>query len=123
MKVEAMSEDTLPQSACCISHSEFRMGVIVCECGGEIAGRIDTENLRRQAAGLPGVVYAACEAFPCSRDGQARLRRVVAENELDRVLIAGCAPRLVEKLFQQAARAARLDSGCIEVADIREQCA
>jgi len=123
MKDEAMSEDTLPQSTIRNPQSEFRIGVVVCECGGEIAGRIDTMSLRRQAAGLPGVVYAACEAYPCSRDGQARLRRAIAENELDRMLIAGCAPRLVEKLFQQAAQTAGLDGGCIEVADIREQCA
>jgi heterodisulfide reductase subunit A len=40
--------------------------------------------------------------------------------ELDRVLIAGCTPRLVEKLFRQATG---LDSGSLEVTDIREQCA
>ena len=96
------------------------IGVVICDCGGEIARRLDTESLRRGAAALPGVAYTAREAYPCSKDGQARLRGAIRDHNLDRVLIAGCAPRLVEQLFRQAAE---LDDGRVEVADIREQCA
>src|SRR3972149_2401456 len=45
---------------------------------------------------------------------------MIAEHKLERVLIAGCTPRLIEKLFQQAAG---LGNGGVEVTDIREQCA
>jgi heterodisulfide reductase subunit A len=100
--------------------NEDLIGVVICDCGGEIARRLDTESLRREAAALPGVAYAAREAYPCSKDGQARLRQAIRDHPLDRVLIAGCAPRLVERLFRQAAE---LDGGRVEVADIREQCA
>ncbi len=96
------------------------IGIVICDCGGEIARRLDTESLRRGAAALPGVVYTTREAYPCSKDGQARLREAIRDHKLDRVLIAGCAPRLVERLFR---RAAELDDGRVEVADIREQCA
>ena len=103
-----------------IPPSELRIGVVVCGCGGAIADRMDVESLHQHAARLPGVAYSTCEPYPCSKDGQVRLRQMIAEHKLDRVLIAGCTPRLIEKLFQQAAG---LGNGGVEVTDIREQCA
>ncbi|GAP13704.1 methyl-viologen-reducing hydrogenase, delta subunit/4Fe-4S dicluster domain [Longilinea arvoryzae] len=97
-----------------------RVGVILCECGAILSGRLDPEALQRQTAALPGVVYVHHEAFPCSRDGQERLRRAIREQNLERVLIAGCAPRLVEKLFRNAVREAGLDPGYLMVSNIRD---
>ena len=62
------------------------------------------------------------EAYPCSKDGRERIRRAITEQKLDRVLIAGCAPRLVEKLFRQAVESV-LDPAYVNIADIREQVA
>ena len=122
----AEGEDALSPSAIPLRiapGTTARLGVVICDCGKEIAGRLDTESLRRQAAELPGVAYAARDAYPCSKDGQARLRQAIADHELERVLIAGCAPRLVEKLFRRAGQLAGLSSSCVEVVNIREQCA
>jgi heterodisulfide reductase subunit A len=100
-----------------------RLGVFICECGDEIAGALDTEALRRQAANLPNVAYAAHDCYPCSKDGQERLRQAITENRLNRVLIAGCSPRLVEKLFRQAVQPAGISSSALSVTNIREQAA
>ncbi len=97
-----------------------RVGVILCECGGVLSSRLDLDDLERQAAGLPGVVYVYHEAFPCSRDGQERLRQAVRENDLERILVAGCAPRLVEKLFRNALQETGLDAGYLMVSNIRD---
>jgi heterodisulfide reductase subunit A len=113
---EAMNESTLSQP-------EIRLGVIICECGDQIAGRLDTELLRQWASALPDVVYSVCDVYPCSKDGQARLHQAIADQSLDRALIAGCTPRLVEKLFREAGRTAGLPEGCVEVVNIREHCA
>lgn len=102
---------------------DLRTGVIICNCGGEISGKIDTQLLQQRVADMPGVVYTACDSFPCNRDGRSRIQQAVREHSLDRVLVAGCTPRTVEKLFKQTARAAGLNANCIGVADIREQCA
>ena len=81
---------------------------------------------RRPCAGRPArfpeVVYAVREAYPCSKDGRERIRQAITEQKLDRVLIAGCAPRLVEKLFRQAVEPV-LDPAYVNIADIREQVA
>lgn len=100
-----------------------RTGVLVCECGDEIAGVLDTHALCATAADLPGVVYACSEAYPCSKDGLLRMQQAITENNLERVLVAGCTPRLVEKHFRDAALSVGLEPGVVEVVDIREHCA
>lgn len=97
-----------------------RVGVILCECGGAISRRLDLAELERQAAGLTGVVYTHYEAYPCSKDGQERLRSAIREHNLERILIAGCAPRLVEKLFRQALQDTSLNPGYLMVSNIRD---
>lgn len=100
-----------------------QVGVFVCECGNQISGTLDTESLRHDAASLTSVVYASCEAYPCSRDGQTRIQHAINEQGLDRVLIAGCTPRLVRNLFENVVQAAGLDRSFLDIRDIREQCA
>jgi len=100
-----------------------RTGVLVCECGEEIAGVLDTTALRDTAADLSGVIYTGCEAYPCSKDGLLRMQQAITENKLERVLVAGCTPRLVEKHFRDAALSAGLEADGVEVVDIREHCA
>mgnify|MGYP001260869876 CR=1 FL=1 len=100
-----------------------RTGVILCECGGLIGGPIDLEQLELQASALPGVIYTHREAFPCSKDGQERLPKAIEEHKLERVLVAGCSPRLVEKLFRRAVQTTTLDPGYLMVANVREQAA
>jgi heterodisulfide reductase subunit A len=100
-----------------------RTGVVICECGGKISGILKIDAISNNASMLPGVVYVANEAFPCNRDGLVRLQRAIRDHQLERVLVAGCTPRLVEKLFREAAEAVGLERSYLEVADIRELCA
>ena len=100
-----------------------RIGVCICNCGKEIAGILNTEQLCQQADAIPEVVYSTQEAFPCSKDGQARISQAIQEKQLERLLVAGCSPRLVEKLFREAAQIAGLPGAYVHVVDIREQCA
>lgn len=100
-----------------------RTGVVICRCGGQISARLDAELLRQQAAALPGVIYTGCEDYPCSKDGQLRLQQAIRDGKLERVMVAGCAPRLVEQLFRRAADGAGLGSGAVQIINIREQCA
>jgi len=118
-----MAEELYPQYEFHKLKSSLRIGVFICECGGEIAGFLDTNILREKTAVLPGVAYATSEAYPCNKDGRARIRQAITDHKLDRVLIAGCTPRLVEKLFREVAEESGLDGAYLDIADIREQCA
>ena len=106
-----------------MAESTPRVGVFICDCGGKISGMLDTESLRRQAAEIPEVVYAIREAYPCSKDGRERIRRAILEQKLERVLIAGCSPRLVEKLFREAVQPTGLEADYLHVVDVREHVA
>jgi heterodisulfide reductase subunit A2 len=103
-----------------IDESCARVGIFLCECGGCIADTLNMAALSKQAARMPGVVYVHHEAYPCSKDGRERMRKAVIDQGLDRVLVAGCAPRLVEKLFNQSLGPELIEPGCLQVVNIRE---
>lgn len=97
-----------------------RVGVILCDCGGVISSRINMDELAHQTAELPGVAFTHHEPYPCSKDGQERLQIAIRENNLERILVAGCAPRLVEKMFRQAIQDTPVLPGYLIVVNIRE---
>lgn len=107
----------------------IRTGLFICDCGershntARIANRLNTDDLCRQSNLLSGVAYTTHEAYPCSKDGRRRICQAIAEKDLNRVLIAGCTPRLIEKLFRQTILSAGLDPAMLGIVDIREQCA
>ena len=113
-----MAEDEFPVAETCP-----RVGVFLCECGGMIGGVIDVDLLAKDIRQLPGVVFVHHEAYPCSKDGQERLRQAIQDHDLERVLVAGCAPRLVEKLFYRALEGTAVEPGYLMVVNIREQSA
>ncbi|UCF62372.1 MAG: hydrogenase iron-sulfur subunit [Anaerolineaceae bacterium] len=100
-----------------------RTGIVICECGDKIASVLDTDLLRERSASLPGVVYTMSEPYPCNIDGRSRIRQAIIDHKLERVLIAGCAPRLVEHLFQQTMEEAGPAGRYLSVVDVREHCA
>jgi heterodisulfide reductase subunit A len=70
---------------------------------------------------LPNVVYAEENLFSCSQDAQDNLRRIFAEQKLNRVVVAACSPRTHEPLFQETMKAAGLNKYLFEMANIRNQ--
>ncbi|GAB4302909.1 MAG: CoB--CoM heterodisulfide reductase iron-sulfur subunit A family protein [Desulfuromonadia bacterium] len=99
-----------------------RIGVFVCHCGENISRTVDVEEVAGEAARLPGVVYATDYKYMCSDPGQGLLKKGVAEYRLDGVVVAACSPRMHEKTFRSAAKAAGLNPFLCEMANIREHC-
>ena len=56
-----------------ISKEEPRIGVFVCNCGINIAGTVDVEEVARWAGTLDGVVVSREYKFLCSSLGQAMI--------------------------------------------------
>jgi heterodisulfide reductase subunit A len=65
-------------------------------------------------------VYAENMDYPCSRQGQDEVIAVIKNNKLDRVVVAGCSPRLYEPTFQSCVSRAELNPWLFEMANIRE---
>jgi heterodisulfide reductase subunit A-like polyferredoxin/coenzyme F420-reducing hydrogenase delta subunit len=99
------------------------IGVFICECGGKIAGTLDVSALVGQASKLPHIAGAEQANYWCLPRGLARLREAVAEQHLDRVVIAGCTPRTHDALFRRAVDSVMTDSALINITNLRDLCA
>ncbi len=97
-----------------------RIGVFVCQCGSNIASVINVNALTEYAKTLPNVVHAENMNYPCSRQGQDTIKTAIKNNKLDRVVVAGCSPRLYEPTFQTCVSQAELNPWLFEMANIRE---
>jgi len=105
-----------------IGGEEPRIGVFVCHCGINIGGVVDVPAVREYAQTLPHVVYVDESLYTCSQDSQAKIKEVITENQLNRVVVASCSPRTHEPLFQETIREAGLNKYLFEMANIRDQC-
>ncbi|MDR7543889.1 MAG: FAD-dependent oxidoreductase [Armatimonadota bacterium] len=99
-----------------------RIGVFICHCGSNIAGVVDVRGLAAYARTLPGVAVAETSMYTCSADTLARIKQAIAEEHLNRVVVASCTPRTHEPIFREALREAGLNPYLFEMANIRDQC-
>jgi heterodisulfide reductase subunit A len=101
---------------------ELRIGVFVCECGHNIAGTVDCEAVRAHASKMPDVVFAQRNRYTCSDPGQQQIKQAIADQRLNRVVVAACSPRLHEPTFRACLSQAGLNPYLLDIANIREQC-
>jgi len=101
--------------------AEPRIGVFVCNCGINIGGIADVPAVREYAKTLPGVVHVEDNLFTCSQDTQDKMKEVIKEKVINRVVVASCSPRTHEPLFQETIRDAGLNKYLFEMANIRDQ--
>jgi len=98
-----------------------RIGVFVCNCGINIAGVVDVPAVTEYASRLPFVELADQNLFTCSQDTQEKIKAVIKENNLNRIVVASCSPRTHEPLFQETLQACGLNKYLFEMANIRDQ--
>ena len=99
-----------------------RIGVYVCHCGLNIARTVDCEKVAAQSSSLPDVVIARDIQYACSEPGQQSMKEDIAEQGLDRIVIASCSPRLHEPTFRQMLESVGLNPYLLEMANLREHC-
>jgi len=99
-----------------------RIGVYVCHCGTNIAGKVDSAGVAQSAAGLRNVAVARDYKFMCSDPGQDMIIKDIREMGLNRVVVASCSPRLHEKTFQKTCLRAGLNPFLFQMTCIREHC-
>ena len=99
-----------------------KIGVFVCCCGTNIAGVVDVEELSEYARNLPNVVYSEVFLFACSTDSKVRMKELILEHDINRVVVASCSPKTHETLFMDTLRDAGLNPYLLEMTNIRNQC-
>jgi heterodisulfide reductase subunit A len=101
--------------------TEPRVGVYVCHCGGNISNTVDVERVVDAALRMHGVTIARRNMFMCSDPGQDLIINDIKKGEINRVVVAACAPSLHELTFRSAILRTGLNPYLYVHANIREQ--
>ncbi|HEY4759300.1 MAG TPA: CoB--CoM heterodisulfide reductase iron-sulfur subunit A family protein, partial [Thermoguttaceae bacterium] len=94
----------------------------VCHCGSNIASVVDVERVVKETRRLPYVIHAERNVYTCADDSQDRIKAMIAEHGLNRVVVASCTPRTHEPIFRDTLRDAGLNPFLLDMANIRDQC-
>ena len=105
-----------------VSTQSPRIGVYVCRCGHNIGKVVDCAKVAAAASQLADVVVAKDIGYACSDPGQQEIREDIADNDLDRIVVASCSPRLHEPTFRKMLLQAGLNPYMLDMANLREQC-
>ena len=103
--------------------SARRIGVYICHCGVNITDTVDVLALKEFASGLPRVKSAQNYLYMCSETGQELIRKEIKEKGLNRIVVAACSPNMHEPTFRNVLNSVGLNPYCLEIVNIREQCA
>ncbi len=106
---------------CDVSGKAPRIGVFVCNCGINIGGVVNVPEVREYAQSLPNVVFADENLFTCSQDTQDKIKEMIVEHDLNRVVVASCSPKTHEQMFMETLEACGLNRYLFEMANIRNQ--
>jgi heterodisulfide reductase subunit A len=102
--------------------NELRVGVFVCECGLNIAGSLDCEEVRKYAETLPDVAVSVLNKYTCADPGQNEIKRHIKEYDLNRVVVASCTPLMHEPTFRACVADVGLNPYLFEMVNLREHC-
>ncbi|MEM3699960.1 MAG: 4Fe-4S binding protein [Candidatus Bathyarchaeia archaeon] len=98
-----------------------RIGIFVCECGGNIGDVVDVKAVVDTVKNWEGVVTAKYHKYLCSKPAQEMILEAIKKENLDRVVVASCTPRMHLATFQNVLERAGLNPYMLEFVNIREQ--
>jgi heterodisulfide reductase subunit A len=102
--------------------AERKIGVFICGCGGNISDFVDVERVRAEVEEEPQVEVARVAMFTCSDATQQEIIDIIAEKNLDGIVVASCSPKLHQNTFRAMAERAGLNKYVYTQVNIREQC-
>ncbi len=98
----------------------MRIGLFVCACGKNISGVIDINQVKDYFSQFDNLKVLD-DQYLCSELGLTKIQEQVAENDIDRVVIAACSFKLHGTLFRKTIEKAGINRFLISFANIREQ--
>ncbi len=101
---------------------QAKIGVYICQCGGNIGDVVDVERVAEAARQIPGVATAKIHTFMCSDPGQQMITEDILTHGVNRVVVASCTPFLHESTFRGAVVRGGMNPYLYEHANLREQC-
>ncbi len=102
--------------------TDRKIGVVICQCGGNISDYVDVEKVRKEIAKEGDVVVSKVEMFACSDAAQQSTIQDIKEKKLDGVVVCSCSPKLHTATFRAMAGRAGLNPYEYTQVNLREQC-
>jgi len=99
-----------------------RIGVFICNCGRNIAETVNIPKIKEKLVDLEYVVVVKNANFLCSLPGQKLIREEIIKQELDRIVVAACSPRVHRDVFRSILSNLNLNFNMVEGVNLREQC-
>ncbi len=111
------------------------IGLVVCQCGGEISHHLDTSGLCEDLIERPEIQQTMEISFACSPEGNAQIKEFIQDHQLGKVILAACSCCSLDQVcysctYQRirckgnlGAYADQEKLGDIEFVNIREGCA
>jgi heterodisulfide reductase subunit A len=99
-----------------------KIGVYVCQCGGNIGDYVDVDKVVEQIKGDDDVVVARSAMFTCSDATQQEIVQDAQEQGLDALVVASCSPKLHTVTFRDVAKRAGMNPFQYTQVNVREQC-
>ncbi len=100
---------------------EPRIGVYVCNCGGNISDVVSCANVASVLSKLPNVAVARDFMFMCSDPGQKLIADDIKEKGVNRVVVGACSLFLHEQTFRHTVERAGLNPYLYYHIGLREQ--
>ncbi len=112
-----------------------KIGLILCQCGGEISHTVDTAVLQADTLNWPGITYTQELPFSCSKEAADELMEIIHSHSLDKLILAACTCCSLDQIcFSCTYQRLRCKENLglfsslemvskIEFVNIREQCA
>lgn len=97
-----------------------RIGVFVCDCGANIASKVNVPEVVNFAETLDNVIVAKEYKFMCSEPGQELIKQSIKDHNLNRVVVASCSPLMHEPTFRGVTQEGGLNPFYFQMSNIRE---
>ena len=102
------------------SNGSLKIGVYICDCGINIAAKVNVAESIEFAKTLPHVTVAREYKFMCSDPGQDLIKQDIRDGRINRVVVASCSPLMHEATFRRATSEGGLNQYYFQMANIRE---
>ncbi len=104
-----------------------KIGIYVCECGPNIASKVDIEKIMDEISKLEDFkdqeLVVKNHKLLCSNEGKDFLEKEINENKLTHLICAACSPRDHDTTFINVCKKTQLNPYLYRIVNIREHCA
>jgi len=99
-----------------------RIGVFFCSCNGKITEKVDYEQITSEIKKLPQVEYVRDSQNLCAHLEGELICKEITKNQLNRVVVIGCARAKEEGFFKEVLQKAGVNPHLLSMVNLLEEC-